>query len=139
MSPELLDPDRFGPGDGHPTKESDCYALGMVVYEVLSGQVPFAQYKVVIVMGKVINGERPVRPQGDEGNWFTDDLWGMLERCWSPQPESRPPLETVRGCLEEVLRPSSDVGDDEETRTDVETESTASGPRMFPCFFPRPQ
>ena len=36
MSPELLDPERFGiPGsEGRPTRESDCYALGMVIYEV---------------------------------------------------------------------------------------------------------
>ena len=34
MSPELLDPDRFGTGDRRPTKQSDCYALGMVIYEV---------------------------------------------------------------------------------------------------------
>jgi hypothetical protein len=34
MSPELLDPDRFGAKDWRPTKQSDCYALGMVVYEV---------------------------------------------------------------------------------------------------------
>ena len=34
MSPELLDPDRFGITDYRPTKRSDCYALGMVVYEV---------------------------------------------------------------------------------------------------------
>ena len=33
MSPELLDPPRFG-SDGCPTRESDCYALGMVIYEV---------------------------------------------------------------------------------------------------------
>ena len=32
MSPELLDPDRFGANG--PTRESDCYALGMVIYEV---------------------------------------------------------------------------------------------------------
>ena len=32
MSPELLDPMRSG-SDGHLTRESDCYALGMVVYE----------------------------------------------------------------------------------------------------------
>jgi hypothetical protein len=32
MSPELLDPP---PGsNGRPTRESDCYALGMVIYEV---------------------------------------------------------------------------------------------------------
>jgi len=37
MSPELLDPERFGmpeSEDNRPTRESDCYALGMVIYEV---------------------------------------------------------------------------------------------------------
>ena len=34
MSPELLNPEAFGLDDRRPTKESDCYALGMVVYEV---------------------------------------------------------------------------------------------------------
>jgi len=33
MSPELLDPLRFG-SNGLPIRESDCYALGMVIYEV---------------------------------------------------------------------------------------------------------
>ena len=37
MSPELLDPEMFGipqsQGD-RPTRQSDCYALGMVIYEV---------------------------------------------------------------------------------------------------------
>jgi len=33
MSPELLYPQRFD-SDGRPTRESDCYALGMVIYEV---------------------------------------------------------------------------------------------------------
>ena len=37
MSPELLDPERFGVPESEgnrPTKQSDCYALGMVIYEV---------------------------------------------------------------------------------------------------------
>ena len=33
MSPELLDPTHSG-SEGRPTRESDCYALGMVIYEV---------------------------------------------------------------------------------------------------------
>jgi serine/threonine protein kinase len=33
MSPELLDPVGFG-SSGRPTRESDRYALGMVIYEV---------------------------------------------------------------------------------------------------------
>lgn len=34
MSPELLDPERFEITECRPTKQSDCYALGMVIYEV---------------------------------------------------------------------------------------------------------
>jgi len=37
MSPELLDPEGFGmpeSEDNRPTRQSDCYALGMVIYEV---------------------------------------------------------------------------------------------------------
>ena len=33
MGPELLDTVRFG-SDGRPSRESDCYALGMTIYEV---------------------------------------------------------------------------------------------------------
>lgn len=57
MSPELLNPAKFGLKDCLPTKESDCYALGMVIYEVLSGQAPFALFSTPIAMQKVIQGE----------------------------------------------------------------------------------
>ena len=37
MSPELLDPEMFGIPESEcnrPTTQSDCYAFGMVIYEV---------------------------------------------------------------------------------------------------------
>jgi len=36
MSPELLHPEGFGipKSENRPTRQSDCYALGMVIYEV---------------------------------------------------------------------------------------------------------
>ena len=37
ISPELTDPERFGMPeleDNRPTRQSDCYALGMVIYEL---------------------------------------------------------------------------------------------------------
>ena len=45
MSPELLHPERFGmpeSEDNRPTRQSDCYALGMVIYEVGACAVNFA-------------------------------------------------------------------------------------------------
>ena len=97
MGPELLHPQKFGLEDGRPTKESDYYAFGMVILEVLSGQTPFARDEEVVVMRKVLGGEVPGRP---EATWFTEDLWGILEQCWSFQPEARPDLGTILECLE---------------------------------------
>jgi hypothetical protein len=35
MSPELLSPEHFDLSRVHPTRESDVYALGMVILEVI--------------------------------------------------------------------------------------------------------
>ena len=54
MSPELLDPERFSLTKSRPTKEADCYALGMVIYEILSGQTPFSPSRPHITTFKVL-------------------------------------------------------------------------------------
>jgi len=116
MSPELLDPEGFGLKDSRPTKESDCYALGMVVYEVLSGQTPFASSRGFTIISKVLGGERPERPHGEQGKLFTDALWRVLERCWRPQPSDRTGAKDVLLCLEgppsPLWSPSLGVGGD---------------------------
>ena len=104
MSPELFYPEDFGLEDSRRTKQSDCYALGMVIWEVLSGQVPFPQYDACAVVVKVSRGERPDRPQGTGGTWFTDGVWGMLESCWKPKRDDRPGIKDVLQCLEEGSR-----------------------------------
>jgi len=137
MSPELLDPDQFGYKDSRPTKESDCYALGMVIYEVLTGQAPFAPFRDFIVMRKVIDGDRPERP---EGAWFTDDLWKMLNLCWTMEPGDRPSIEAVLECLERVSlawRPPSPKADEDtymDDDWDLTTVNDSSG--MIPRFNP---
>ena len=119
MSPELLDPDQFDLEDCRPTKESDSYSFGMVIYEVLSGQVPFAQWNGLTVMRKVMGGAQPTKPEGAEGAWFTDNLWETLIRCWETQPGSRPSGEVILECLSQVsgtwTPPSPLVDEDVET------------------------
>jgi len=102
MSPELFEPERFGVKDSRRTKYSDCYALGMVVYEVLSGQVPFSRHHKYLAVKKVLEGERPGPPQGVGGKLFTDDIWSVLGCCWEPIPENRPSVEDVLRHLEEA-------------------------------------
>jgi len=90
MSPELIYPQEYGLEKSQPTKHSDCYALGMVIFETISGHHPFHQYGKQTVAIKVIRGEHPLREVG-----FTDDLWRMLELCWAFQPTDRPSIEDV--------------------------------------------
>ena len=95
MSPELFDPPQFGLKKRQPTKSSDCYALGMVIYEIVSGRLPFHEDADYAIFLKVMKGERPLRRA-----MFTDRLWKMLEWCWTPQPNDRPNIQNVLECLE---------------------------------------
>jgi len=88
-SPELLVPHKFGLEGSRPTKESDCYALAMTIYEVLSGLTPFSEHSLLAVTWKIVEGDRPRRPQGAEGVWFTEDIWKILENSWKSEPKER--------------------------------------------------
>ena len=138
MSPELLDPGMFGLDKIYLTKESDCYALGMVVYEVLSGQIPFAPSKAPVVVSKVLGGERPGRPQGEGGILFTDSIWGMLEFCWKHQPCDRISAKNILQGLEgnqPMLMPTfPKVDKDVETGAGDSSDTIASDSSMFFCF-----
>ena len=108
MSPELLAPPAK---NSRPTRSSDCYALGMVIYETISGKLPFHEYTDPAVVVKVLEGERPPR-----GARFTDSLWRMLEQCWTPQPDDRPSIGDVLQYLEAVSNlwePYSPAADEE--------------------------
>ena len=97
MSPELIDPQQFGFKNSRPTEFSDCYALGMVIYETISGQLPFHEYTNLTVFVKVLEGKRPSRQSG-----FVDNLWEMVELCWAPQTAARPKIEDVLQRLMEI-------------------------------------
>jgi len=96
MSPELLDPGRFGIADCRPTKQSDCYAFGMVAYEVLCGNPPFWEItNGGAVINAIMNDRRPQKPEAAESLGFTNELWEIVERCWSVDAGARPDVRTL--------------------------------------------
>jgi len=96
MSPELLDPALSESNDSRPTKESDCYALGMVVYEVLCDKVPFwERNNDNSVMAAIVEGIRPSKPDAARALGFTDELWWTVECCWMTECRLRPDVGTV--------------------------------------------
>ena len=115
MSPERIAPEQFGFKNSRPTISSDCYALGMVIYETISGNFPFHKDRDASVSMKVMQGKRPSR-----GAKITKSLWEMLERCWAFAPSNRPSIEDVHRCVEmmsnfpEPLSPGADDAADED-------------------------
>ena len=95
MSPERISPEDFGCKTSRPSISSDCYSLGMVIYEIISGNVPFHKDIDFAVFVKVLRGARPPREEG-----FPNNLWNMMERCWMPPPSDRPSVGDVLQCLE---------------------------------------
>ncbi|KAG8765644.1 hypothetical protein FRC12_007388 [Ceratobasidium sp. 428] len=86
MSPELFDN-----GDEMVfTKASDIWALGCTLYEALSGQLPYSDFKHdVEVVYRIKAGIKPgYHDEQQTGN--LPYLWPIVEACWSTLPEERP-------------------------------------------------
>ena len=128
-------PEEFDLGNAIPIMKSDCYALGMVIYEVLSGQIPFAPHREFVVVMKVLEGKHPESPQGEP---FTDELWDVLRHCWEQNPGNQPSSEEVLAYLEggppPRLPPSRRSGG-METNTYVELDASTNG--IICSFHPR--
>ena len=123
MSPELIAPQEFGLNTSRPTKSSDCYSLGMVIYETISGRRPFHKDRDLGVFVRVLKGERPRRRLG-----FTNGLWKTLERCWTPQPDDRPSIEGVLQCLQTCSPRKEDLSFDGTTTLDEQEDHYSSEP-----------
>ena len=119
MSPELIAPQQFGLKKSRPTGPSDCYAFGMVIYETISGKLPFHEDIDLTASLKILRGERPRR-----GTKFTNHLWELLGWCWAFQPYDRPCIEDVLQRLEMVsnLFESSATGSGGELETETDDD-----------------
>ncbi|KAG0696516.1 hypothetical protein DFH29DRAFT_950612 [Suillus ampliporus] len=92
-APELIDED--GDGDGTssqgvemrymPSPSSDIYSYGCIMFEVLSGDVPWKDRKQPIVV--ILKGKTPERPQSQD---MQDEDWIFILQCWLSLPSLRP-------------------------------------------------
>ncbi|KLO08685.1 kinase-like protein [Schizopora paradoxa] len=104
MAIELLEVDLSGEQSfGKPavhTKMTDVWSYGMVIYELLTSQYPYAHLRHELqVSMAIINGQTPERPT-DLKNREEDLMWLVCQKCWQADPLHRPDM----GRLCNVLR-----------------------------------
>ncbi|CUA75690.1 hypothetical protein RSOLAG22IIIB_11917 [Rhizoctonia solani] len=75
------------------TTQSDIYALGMTMLEILTGEVPYSECRQdYTIIQKVVKGTLPNRPldrlkDDNKGNM----MWRLLQDCWRRDASERPP------------------------------------------------
>jgi len=85
-------------------KPCDIYAFGMTSYELYTSEVPLGYISDVDLRELVVEKHiRPERPDDDEAPQLTDEVWDLMEHCWSGDPRGRPTgsaiIETIRSML----------------------------------------
>ena len=107
MALEMLNPGKFGKTNSRPTQPADIYALGMVIYEVLTGFYPFreqfARYQLVFL---VVSSSRPTKPDNAEEIGFWNGTWELVKECWREKSTKRPTVARVLAHLARVSESS---------------------------------
>lgn len=86
------------------TKASDVFALGMTIYEVLTGKVPYFEIKdVAPVILRIIQRGTPTRPVTIPDDHESGDLiWDLFTLCWKYAPEERPSAGKVAEVMKTI-------------------------------------
>ncbi|KAL5773117.1 hypothetical protein ACOSQ2_013041 [Xanthoceras sorbifolium] len=86
MAPELLS------GKSHMvTEKIDVYSFGIVMWEVLTGDEPYADMHCASIIGGIVNNT--LRPQIP--TWCDPEWKSLMERCWASDPAERPSFSEI--------------------------------------------
>ena len=95
-TPHYMSPEAFHGSVASPA--ADIYALGIVLYEMVTGRPPYSGDSVHELMQRHLAGG-PERPDG-----IPDQLWDVIESCLEQKPRLRPSAEELVGELSDVAR-----------------------------------
>lgn len=99
-SPSFMPPEQAAGRQAQVGPQSDVYALGAILYQLLTGQPPFAGSSPLEIMGKVMEMD-PARPSKSHPE-TPPDLETVCLKCLEKRPERR--YHSARELAEELGR-----------------------------------
>ncbi|GHE48718.1 MULTISPECIES: bifunctional serine/threonine-protein kinase/glutamate ABC transporter substrate-binding protein [Streptomyces] len=95
-TPPYLAPELFAPGSPGPTRASDLWALGVTLYEMVEGRLPFAGREVWEVQAHIQQAPEPVFR-------YAGPLGPVIRALLVTDPAGRPDAASAEEMLREVL------------------------------------
>ncbi|XP_051215862.1 uncharacterized protein [Lolium perenne] len=90
MAPELLNG-----GSNKVSEKVDVFSFGIVMWEILTGEEPYANMHYGAIIGGIVNNTlRPHVPASCDPEWRR-----LMEQCWAPDPAQRPAFTEIAGRL----------------------------------------
>ena len=112
------------------TFASDVYSIGMIMWEISSGQPPFINYENDYDLAmNIINGMRPkIVPE------TPSEYVKLMVQCWNADPEKRPDIKSLEKGIHEIVKSYQNILDESETNNTSKAnsfETNYTGGRLF--------
>jgi len=83
MAPEVLEMKKYN-------EKADVYSFGVILWELVSREIPYSKTESFTIIMDVIKGKRLVVPRD-----CPTELKRLITACWSPKPKHRPSISNI--------------------------------------------
>ncbi|CAE6444949.1 unnamed protein product [Rhizoctonia solani] len=86
------------------TQAGDIFAFGMIIFEAITGLLPYVGVSEPVAMFSIVAGKLPERPQAHipSGVEQADRLWSVITSCWAYDPSGRPKAQDIRSMIDGI-------------------------------------
>jgi serine/threonine protein kinase len=93
MAPEICQ-------NGKPSKKSDIYSFGMILWEIMAGKAPYENKRnTMSILMDVSNGKRETIPSNCPA-----EIAHLIQQCWSQDPSERPDVDVIIATLNQIQK-----------------------------------
>lgn len=104
------------------TKKADVFSFGMVLWEMVTGKIPFEGKTPLQVVRALDTGSRPDLPE-DLHPAFTQ----LITECWAQDMNARPTFNEIVERLQGLFESLPDDGDAQDLNTGSDSTRTNTG------------